>query len=191
MNATTAAIYGKHQRESLAGHQGQWGKRGWSVFGRPGRHQFEAEITGLAVQRNPGRLLFVVHAFLNQLRVFYKRTGQSVCNVSLPAPGRVALSADGGARWVLQNSARVAKYATDTLCGPVQPPVPALIVASALLTSPLALSVSPTTGVVAVADNATSQVKLFEPQTEGLVGTIGMAGGYRDGNATVDAAKFA
>jgi hypothetical protein len=40
-----------------------------------------AAPTGLAVQRSPGSLLFVAHGFLNQIRVFDKRTGASVCNV--------------------------------------------------------------------------------------------------------------
>jgi hypothetical protein len=163
---------------------------------------FLQEATGLAVQQagaGGGNLLFVAHAFLDELRVLDKKTGKSICNVTMDMPRKMSVSKDGKALWVIVSNTSVSKFDVSKLC-PAKttgawaaaakaveaPAVPIFSLPKADLTAPVALSVSPTTGSIAVADKASSQVKYFDGTTGKLVVTLGKKGGYNDGDPTVD-----
>ena len=146
--------------------------------------------TGIAVQRGPGNTkLFIAHAFLNEVRVLDKSTGASVCNVTMDMPRRMAVSEDGTALWVIVSNTSVAKYDAATLCSSGGKPAATVTLPAAQLALPAALSVSPTTGDVAVADLATSQVHLFSADGKYLK-SFGQRGGYATGGAQVSAARF-
>ena len=54
-------------------------------------------------------MLFIAHAFLNEVRVLDKKTGASLCNVTMDMPRRMAVSKDGTSLWVIVGNTSVAK----------------------------------------------------------------------------------
>ncbi len=151
--------------------------------------------TGLAVQRNPSMMLFVAHAYLNQVRVLNKLSGQSVCNVTMEWPRQLAVSADGRSLWAVIRNSTVAKFNTTNMqhfckAGRIQQPSPDLTLDMDAISQPAGLvAVSPKDGSIAVCDLRTSQVVLFSSDGQ-LIRRLGTLHGYADGNATVDHSKF-
>lgn len=151
--------------------------------------------TGLAVQRSPSMMLFIAHAYLNQVRVVHKLSGQSICNVTMEWPRQLAVSADGSSLWAIVRNSTVAKFDTTNMplfCekGRVQQPVPELTLDADAVSAPAGLiAVSPKDGSIAVCDMKTSQVVLFSSDGQ-LIRRLGTLNGYADGNVTVDASKF-
>ena len=149
--------------------------------------------TGIAVQRGTGRKLFVAHAFLNEVRVLDKKTGASLCNVTMEMPRRMALSMDGASLWVIVGNTTVTKYDANKLCQSVgdaeATPAALLSLPRAHLALPAALSVSPKTNEVAVADLATSQVQVFS-ESGAFLKSLGQSGGYATGGPEVSAKRF-
>ena len=145
--------------------------------------------TGIAVQRGAGNMLFIAHAFLDEVRVLDKKTGASLCNVSMDMPRRMAVSADGTNVWVIVKNTTVASYDVATLCKSAGKPTPTVTLTSSHLGSPAALSVSPKTGEVAVADLSTSQVQIFASDGA-FVKSFGQPGGYSTSGPAVSAQRF-
>jgi hypothetical protein len=147
--------------------------------------------TGLAVQRTPGMQLFIAHAYLNELRVVHKKTGDSICNVTLESPRQLAVSTDG-ALWVLIRNATLAKYDVrdmSAFCAS-RSPKPLLVLDSNEIPTPTGLiSTSPKDGILAVADLNSSQVVLFSDDGR-VLRRLGKPGGYNDGDPTVTPSKF-
>jgi hypothetical protein len=144
---------------------------------------FLQAATGIAVQRT-GAMLFIAHAFLHQVRVLDKKTGASLCNVTMDMPRRMAVSKDGSSLWVIVGNTSVAKYDTTKLCTSGGKPTPTVTLSKAQLTRPTALSVSPTTSDIAVGDLATSQVQIFSSDGKYLK-SLGKKGGYSTGGPAV------
>jgi hypothetical protein len=149
---------------------------------------FLQAATGIAVQRT-GAMLFIAHAFLHQVRVLDKKTGASLCNVTMDMPRRMSVSKDGSSLWVIVGNTSVSKFDTAKLCTSGGKPTPTVTLPKAQLTTPTALSVSPTTGDVAVADLATSQVQIFSSNGK-YSKSLGTKGGYSTGGPAVSAGRF-
>eukprot|EP01050_Picozoa_sp_SAG11_P012504 SAG11_NODE_1392_length_5048_cov_2.551020_2_plen_470_part_00 len=100
---------------------------------------------------------------------------------------------DGASLWVIVGNTTVAKYDANKLCQSVgdaeATPAALLSLPKAHLALPAALSVSPKTNEVAVADLATSQVQVFS-ESGAFLKSLGQSGGYATGGPEVSAKRF-
>jgi hypothetical protein len=153
---------------------------------------FLRAATGLAVQRSPGLNLFIAHAYLNELRVVHKKTGRSICNVTMESPRQLALSVDGGTLWALIRNTTLAKFDVKDMSAfcASKAPKPLLKLGANDIPTPAGLiSVSPKDGSLAVADLTSSQVVLFSEEGR-VLRRLGKPGGYADGDPTIAPSKF-
>lgn len=127
-------------------------------------------IHAIAVQKT-GNYLFVARAEINQLQVLNKTTGALVQSILLN--NITAVAADNNAFLYAITSGAVKKYALNpdgTLSDTG--------VSFTGLASPSKLTYSIETGKLAVFDNSTFQVKIYNPSGGNPVNLIGQPGGY-------------
>ncbi|UFH52540.1 hypothetical protein [Spirosoma sp. KNUC1025] len=141
-----------------------------------------ANPTGLAVQKN-GNFLFVARSLVNEIHVLNKTTGAFIRKITIPTPGKLCVD-NSDNLWVISGTNTVARYtvASDGTLGN-----PTLSLSG--LVAPMAVSVSPTTGEIVVADGGSRQ-QLFGYNNSGaLLWTYGQEGGYST-NSTATTDKF-
>ena len=144
--------------------------------------------TGLAVQRaGAGRLLAVARGNAlagPYIEFFDKASGASLGNATVAAAGasigRLRFSADGRSLWAV---AAAGVLRLDGMGGGGAPPTgalaPALLIprATAALSAPGAIAVSPLDGALFVADEARNQVLVFDPASGAQRAALGVRGG--------------
>ncbi len=150
---------------------------------------FPDAATGIAVQRSPGALLAVAHAYraADNVRLLDKKSGASLCNYTLDAPRALAFAPDLSALYAVV-AGGVARYALPRGCAPGGALALDWLVTS--VGAPGALAVAPRSGRVLVIDRASSQVRVLDGASGAPLGALGRAGGYADGNTTPAADKF-
>ncbi len=152
---------------------------------------FPDSVTGLAVQRNPGgRALAVAHGWraADNVRLFDKASGASLCNYTLDSPRSLAFSALSGDLWAVDASG-VGRYAIPASCdgSPLQR---LALLGPEAVAAPGAIAVGPFSDRLFAVDTASQQVRVFNGSTGAPLAPLGRAGGYSDGNVTVGADKF-
>lgn len=153
---------------------------------------FPDSATGLAVQLT-GRILAVAHGWrtTDNIRLFDKVTGASLCNFTLDSPRSLAFSPSGDL-WAVSASG-IGRY-TIPPCSDRASDTAAMhslvMLGPAEVASPGAIATGSTTDRLFVLDLASSQVRVFNGTTGKLLLVFGRAGGYSDGNITVGFDKF-
>jgi hypothetical protein len=137
--------------------------------------------SGIAVQTN-GNLLAVSHGAydglpsLDVIRLFDKRSGILLGNIPIPNPQRLAFAPNGDL-WAVSNNS-VVRISSVGAINSIATTLPDL-------SSPISVTVDPTTSDVLVTDGGSSQqVKRFS-QSGQLISTYGDLGGYTDCSPTV------
>ncbi len=154
-------------------------------------------VTGMAVQYDQNgvsaadqHLLFIAHGYKNEVRALNKHTGEVIAHLHVDHPGKLATAVSPSPRlWAITGAAgekRVQRFGVTS--GPAvglqwQQNLSGVI-------DPLDICTTPDGKLLAVADGANSQVKVFDANSLELLHTIGQAGGYSDGDPTVATDKF-
>lgn len=149
--------------------------------------------TGMAVQRDPDTYLAVAHGWRDRVHVFDKRSGAWLCNATANVPRALAfdasgaklwgVTADGVVRWSVPTPAQCA--ASPGASWPVD-----LVLGPAAVQLPGAIAVGRASNRLFVADLETQQIRVFNGSTGAALVVFGRAGGYGDGNTTVDVDRF-
>jgi len=119
----------------------------------------------------------VAHAWRveNNLRLFHKVTGASLCNYTLAQPRSLAFSVTNGDLWVVDGSG-VTRYAIPLTCDGT-PLTPMLTLGTSEVAVPGAIATGPFSDRLFVLDLATQQVRIFVGSTGLQLSPLGRAGG--------------
>ncbi len=136
--------------------------------------------SGIAVQKN-GILLFATRNQTNDLLVFNKNSGFLLKTIKTSGANAIAVTSDDAKLWINENTGlnqyRINTDATVTPTG------------LSLPTGNIGFSISPITGELAVANDATCQIGFYNGNTGILNSTFGRLNGY-SGSPAVDNTKF-
>ena len=150
---------------------------------------FRSGATGLAVQRYPGSVLAVAHAYMDIVRTFDKLSGALLCTFAVAAPRALAFDALNAAQLWAVTASGVVKFALPA-AGSCSALVPVVTLAAGAVALPGDVSVGPRSNTLFVVDLATQQVRRFAGASGAALPPIGAAGGYTDGDPAVSAARF-
>ncbi len=134
------------------------------------RNNFSAFITGFTVQKN-GSFLFISRSGRSQLQVLNKITGALVIVNQINSVGEIAADANAFLYALVNNV--VKKYTVNN-----DGTITDTGISFTGLASPSKLTYSIETGKLAVFDNSTFQVKIYNPSGGNPVNVIGQPGGY-------------